>query len=331
MRKKYNLTLPSFTKSKDGIPEFFNVIAYLDKQSALNLVDNGYNVNHITNSSSYTVPEVYPGDKQLLISLFLQDLKRFKFFNSNRYFSYCFLKSNYYGKELSDKEQSLVSKTLNNDNLLIYKNNETYNKNNTVSKPSPKIILLASAGPKIGKSIFSQTLINSLENSVEFSIVDEIRDQLASIFQRMDLSSEIFYPSLYNEIKDTVYTFSEEVDPIIVRNLICDYSDLLQMHLGTHIWGRMVAKKIDSTDSSYIVIDDFRRNIELKYLSEYYGKENIITVYLDKEDVVQPVLSSTANSYEFKIKPEEMDINFKFNSDWSNTNDLIQLIKSKLN
>ena len=54
-------------------------------------------------------------------------------------------------------------------------------------------------------------------------------------------------------------------------------------------------------------------------------------VYLTKSGKEEVQLSETSSNYEGQLDPSFFDIQFEFNSDWSNTNELIDLIKSKLN
>ena len=54
-------------------------------------------------------------------------------------------------------------------------------------------------------------------------------------------------------------------------------------------------------------------------------------IQLDKEDVdetqINKELSSAAQAFESKLGIEDIDYKFTFNSDWSNTEDLVELIK----
>ena len=92
----------------------------------------------------------------------------------------------------------------------------------------------------------------------------------------------------------------------------------------------MVDYVLDS-DYDYFLVDDLRRPIELDYLKKTVGEENILTVYLTKSGKEEVQLSETSSNYEGQLDPSTFDIQFEFNSDWSNTNELIDLIKSKLN
>ena len=85
------------------------------------------------------------------------------------------------------------------------------------------------------------------------------------------------------------------------------------------------------SDYDYFLVDDLRRPIELNYLKQTFGEENILTVYLTKVDKEVVKLSETSSNYEGQLDPSIFDIQFEFNSDWSNTNELIEQIKSKFN
>ena len=112
--------------------------------------------------------------------------------------------------------------------------------------------------------------------------------------------------------------------------MICDYSDLLQKYFGVTYWASQTTSFINDADLKVFVIDDLRRPIELDYLRKQFGAENVITVYLTKEDAVKPLLNGTSLAYEGLLDPNEFDIQFEFNSDWSNTTDLIKTITERL-
>ena len=78
-------------------------------------------------------------------------------------------------------------------------------------------------------------------------------------------------------------------------------------------------------------IDDWRRYLELDTL--IHNKEitlNCLTVYLDKDGVEEYSGTKATESFEGQISPDGCDIYFKYTSDWSNQQDIIDLIKNKL-
>lgn len=122
-----------------------------------------------------------------------------------------------------------------------------------------------------------------------------------------------------------------EYNSIVIRDLLCDYSDLIQKHFGENYWATSMLDYVLDSDYDYFLVDDLRRPIELNYLKQTFGEENILTVYLTKVDKEVVKLSETSSNYEGQLDPSIFDIQFEFNSDWSNTNELIEQIKSKFN
>ena len=115
------------------------------------------------------------------------------------------------------------------------------------------------------------------------------------------------------------------------RDLVCAYSDLIQQFYGPNIWGKTTYSSI--TIGSTVVIDDWRRYIESDYLKNQEDV-NVTTLYLDIEktsDTVDNIPSKGSAHYEGEIKPEDCDLYFKYKSDYSNFNELIQLITNHLN
>ena len=115
------------------------------------------------------------------------------------------------------------------------------------------------------------------------------------------------------------------------RDFVCAYSDMIQQFYSPNIWSETTYSFI--TKGSTVVIDDWRRLIESDYLKNQKDI-NVITLYLDIEKTsttTDNTPSKGSAHYEGGIKPEDCDLYFKYKSDYSNFNELIQLITNHLN
>lgn len=110
---------------------------------------------------------------------------------------------------------------------------------------------------------------------------------------------------------------------------------MVQEFYGNEIWAdilkndnlKTINLKKEVPDNYTIIVDDWRRPTESDYLlnSEF----NIIKVYLSKEGVKQKP-SKGSSHYEGLIKPEDCDIVFTYNEDYSNFEEIIGLIQNAI-
>ena len=85
-------------------------------------------------------------------------------------------------------------------------------------------------------------------------------------------------------------------------------------------------KRIDKTGINTVIIDDWRRLLELRTLVEE-DKFNCITVYLDKDGIEVYEGTAATESFEGQISKEDCSLFFKFNNDWSNSNEIVNILK----
>ena len=317
LKKTYMLEL----KDDNNVP--FQVLLKLTEEELYQFKDkvNCYNVK---DSNSYYIPQDPPKNPKMLYWFLLwQDIKRGKVFNSNRNSFYLMVKQQY-GFELTSKEKQIVEEYKN------YQDDEVENLNisgfENLHKTNIKIILLSSRTANIGKSTLADTLVKELPDSSKTSFANAIRFSVADTLNNIGIDKDIFEPEYYTKTKGVKTKHDESFNKFVTRDLLCDFSDVIQIHLGEQCWAKAMVSTITELNTQYIIIDDLRRNIELEYLQSVYGKENIVSVYLDKEDV-NPIISKTANNYEGQVNPDTYTIKFTFNKDWSNTDQLISQIK----
>lgn len=348
MAKKHQIVLPSLTKSTKEKLAFFPLTTKLDKHNIELLNQHGYKVNHGIQEVIYKLlPHSIFKPYLLYAFIFLQDLIKGRIVNSERYpYFLLFLKSVYnvdLNKKQSDvfddffKSQKSVSFSYNGKQELVGLDSEVLTKDTpaedipTESPPrNKKIILLSSNTIGVGKTTTSNKIVEQLTNAKRVAFAGFIREQLSLIFQISGIDPKYLQEPTYSTVKNKPTIVDEEYNPIVIRDLLCDYSDLVQKHFGENYWATSMLDYVLDSDYDYFLVDDLRRPIELNYLKQTFGEENILTVYLTKVDKEVAKLSETSSNYEGQLDPSIFDIQFEFNSDWSNTNELIDLIKSKI-
>lgn len=345
MAKKSKVLLPSLTESTKGKVVAFPLIAKLDNKSIDLLEHHGYDVQRNVTVKSYKLlPNSIFHPYLLFVYLLLQDILHGQFFNKYRYTVYLMMLSSVYNVKLTEKQSEKLSKhtdeysfATSHDGKPLSSDQEEQTTQEEVEQPIvkhiPKIILLSSDFAGVGKSTTANLLEKTLgeDDVLQFSFADEIRSQLAYIFAVSGIDPiETFRTENYNATKNNLHEYSEDYNPIHLRTLICDYSDVLQMHFGSDYWAKLAAKTIETENFKYYLIDDLRRNIELDYLKKQFGEENILTVYLTKKNADKPLLTGSTLGYEGQLNPAEFDIQFEFDETWSNTPELIKTITERL-
>lgn len=343
MAKKHQVVLPSLTQSTKEKIAFFPLTTKLDKHNIQLLTKHGYQVKHGIEEVVYKLLPTSIFKPALLYSfIFLQDVLKGRLVNSTRYpYFLLFLKS-VYNVKLNEKQTNVFNEFFKEKNgvsfshdgkqELVGMDSETISQeveDESIKLPK-KIILLSSNTVGVGKTTTSNKIVEQLPNAKRVAFAGFIRDQLSLIFQMSGIDPDYLKDPLYSKVKNKPTVLSADYNPIVIRDLLCDYSDLIQKHFGENYWATSMLDYALDSDYDYILVDDLRRPIELDYLKQTVGEENILTVYLTKSDKEVVKLSETSSNYEGQLDSSIFDIQFEFNSDWSNTNELIDLIKSKL-
>ena len=113
------------------------------------------------------------------------------------------------------------------------------------------------------------------------------------------------------------------------RHQYCEGSNFISSLTSDEIWGKLAVhniKKLAETGINTIIIDDWRRLLELRTLVEE-SQFNCITVYLDKDGIEVYEGTAATESFEGQITKEDCSLFFKFNSDWSNSDEIVNILK----
>lgn len=347
--------LPSLKKSTSEKTVAFPLTEKLSKANVKLLEEHGYQVKQSIETTSYSVlPPSVMTPFLLFMYMLFQDILRGSLFKASRYPYFLIFLQAVYNKTLSKKQEQWLDDHLDKNgpkDILVNGKNIRFVSKKTAdamkAKSSPpvekqeiadpfpkkkKVVILSSDYAGTGKSTFSNSLVEKLgeDKATKLAIADEIRSQLAYIFSVSGISPTAFLAENYNKTKNDSHSYDERFKPFVLRELICDYSDVMQKHFGDNYWASLAEDFINDTDYEVFVIDDVRRPIEFNYLRKQFGAENVLTVYLTKQDAVKPVLTGSAVNYEGLLNPADFDIQFEFNSDWSNSPDLIKTITERL-
>jgi hypothetical protein len=185
------------------------------------------------------------------------------------------------------------------------------------------IILLASKGTGVGKSFLAWALKAHFGTQASvLSFASNIRKDISVILNNKGIDGVYFSVEKYNQIKNKPTNMGIGYD-IILRNLICDHSDLIQKHFGETIWAELLSSQLTTPIT---IIDDWRREIESNYLITH-SNSRVIKVYLEKEDIN----NNSDNSYEKQINPSNCDFHFILKKDRSNFDNIKNEIITSIN
>lgn len=196
-----------------------------------------------------------------------------------------------------------------------------------------KYILLSSEGNGVGKTYSSDLIAKELRSNgkkvLVASFADSIRTQLESVFKSLHADINPFiHKDLYNQVKNKEYNYKSEYNNVKLRDLICDYSDVIQKHFGDKVWGLQLYYNYKNFDVDYLIVDDFRRLSEFSGLASKVDSKDIFTIFLKKEDYKYESFNSSSDNYERQLDSSSFDLELSYKNDYSNTNEIIDTIVS---
>lgn len=198
------------------------------------------------------------------------------------------------------------------------------------------IILLYSNRPSIGKTTFATKLKKELENTKLLSFASPIKKISYNFYIDVfkSINSISVFPIDFNSFKQDLKDIPLLSSQLTPRDITVSISELVQDIYGPEIWAQLAYESCQTfnkiVNTEIFIFDDWRRPIENSYF-ETKEDINLIKVYISKQErrIIER-LSDTSESYEGLIKSDQCDIVFEFNEDWSNSKELIELIKNKL-
>lgn len=204
------------------------------------------------------------------------------------------------------------------------------------------IIFISSEGGNVGKTTTALNYSNYLNNknipARPLSFATPVKHYCNSLFSTLFPSSPKTFTEFFSDRSSKEDKISNYVDfgPVILeeeetfRSFINNVSDDFKSKYGKSVWANIALNTILNSDESVLVFDDFRTTDEYNYVKENLPKKyyhtTTIKLMKDGDDII------TKSSYESLLKDFEHDIDFKFESDYSNLNKLFNLLDlSRLN
>lgn len=198
------------------------------------------------------------------------------------------------------------------------------------------LIFIASRGNNVGKSSTAKLYAKSSNlNSEIYSFASPIKDFCNNVFKtkyKFEKSFTDFYNdrSLKNDLIENHYDVQEfsELHNLTFRQFLNNISTVLAVTHGQNLWAERALEYIEESNNNLILVDDFRREIEINYLINNLNKKdyNIISIYLIKDFVQNQVKTE----YEGLLEDYKFDIVFNINNDYSNIDDLLKIIDNKI-
>lgn len=198
------------------------------------------------------------------------------------------------------------------------------------------LILIASRGNNVGKSTTAKLYSErNILTSEIYSFATPIRNCCNDIFKNkyeFDKKFTDYYNirELKNDLIENHFNVKSftELQGITFREFLNNFSTNMTITNGKEIWAKKALSHIEQSDNDLILIDDFRRSIEIDYLIKNLDSQNynIITIYLIK-DLVQ---NQVKTEYEGLLEDYKFDIVFSINNDYSNIDDLLKIIDNKI-
>lgn len=198
------------------------------------------------------------------------------------------------------------------------------------------LIFIASRGNNVGKSTTAKLYAkDSNLNSEVYSFATPIKDCCNDTFKtkyKFVKKFTDFYSNrnLKNDLIENHFDIKEfvELQNLTFRQFLNNLSTELTITNGQNIWAEKALNYIENSNSDLILIDDFRRDVEINYLINNLDKKmyNIITIYLIKDNVKNQVKTE----YEGLLENYKFDIVFNINEDYSNIHNLLKIIDNKI-
>lgn len=196
-----------------------------------------------------------------------------------------------------------------------------------------KIILIASQGTNVGKSYLSQTLKNSYKNTQILSFADPLKIQCDKALKKNFPELELTFTEYYSDrvIKDSALRLlspksKSKYKNMTLREFLIRVSNSTKKFNGGDCFIKKSVSSCLDSKANLLIFDDFRLPFEYEFLEKEFGLENILTLYISKEDVPK----DPSNSYEGLLKSFNFDITFEYLKDYNNSQELLKLIDDKV-
>ena len=173
-----------------------------------------------------------------------------------------------------------------------------------------KIILISSSGINVGKTSLAKYLNSKYSNSEIKSFADPLKQCCDKEFNKLYPFLKKTFGQYYSirEFKDKPINslntnMKDKVSKFTLREFLIKISNLYKNRKGPYCFIKDSVDDCIFSNKSLIIFDDFRIPFEYNFLKESFGSNNILTIYLDKDNTTQ------TNEYEGLLKNFDFDIN----------------------
>lgn len=192
-----------------------------------------------------------------------------------------------------------------------------------------KIILIASEGTNVGKSHLAKLIKRSAKDCSILSFADPLKEICDKEFRSLYPFTPNTFSQYYSkrEYKDEIISkvdinIIDRIGSFTFREFLIKISDFYKARYGFDFFIKKSVARSLEISNSLVVFDDFRLPFEYDFLESEYGKDNILTVLLDKVNKK----GSETNSYEGALKDFKFDIEFTYTENYDNLESLLSLI-----
>ena len=192
-----------------------------------------------------------------------------------------------------------------------------------------KIILIASEGTNVGKSHLARLIKRSTKDCSILSFADPLKESCDKEFRSLYPFTSKTFSQYYSkrEYKDEIISkvdinIIDKIGAFTFREFLIKISDFYKARYGFDFFIKKSVARSLEVSNSLVVFDDFRLPFEYDFLESEYGKDNILTVLLDKVNKK----GSEINSYEGVLKDFKFDIEFTYTENYDNLEGLLALI-----
>ncbi len=153
------------------------------------------------------------------------------------------------------------------------------------------IILLISGYAGSGKDTFADYFIEMCEKNnssyKRYAFADKVKEEVSNMFK---IPIDTFFTQAGK--KSIVET---KEGPKTCRELLIEHSALMKRVISNDYWAKLVCTEIDTT-KDFILITDWRYNVEYESVHSYFGEHTIITVR-----IINPSVSILSDSSEHEL------------------------------
>lgn len=190
--------------------------------------------------------------------------------------------------------------------------------------------MIHSKGTNIGKSYLSNLLLDIYPNNSEIvSFSSTAIDYLETLIPKDSVSFKSIYTRDNKNSPFSMY-YPYSTFKGTLRDFITSKTLNYKSSIGDEtVFTKQTKTYIENTVNNFIVIDDFRLPYEYELLNTLKDI-NILTLKISKPSSETENLSDSSKAFENQLKDFKFNIDFQYTEDYSNTQELLDLIRDMI-